>query len=279
MSQQTPASQQQASPDDDHDLVVEAALFSAGRPLPVEELTEQTGLTQHQVKDALIALREVYKGRRTALDIVKSGQKWAMALRAEYAEQTRHIVPPEVPRHVVRTLALIAYHQPILQSDLKDLVGSKVYEHVGHLVDAGMIRKRPDGLTYSLSTTSDFPEYFGIPEDDPERIRNFLAEKVGIEPETGEAAVEQYEPDQAAAGDDPDQGETTADPDAETGTDETSTDETSTDEAETTDEAEETDGTDVSDGPDGDQAPEPLEVEDEADEEALAPPVPAAPEA
>ncbi len=261
MSQpQTPTSQQQPNQDDAHDLVVEAALFSAGRPMPIEELTEQTGLTQHQVTDALLELREAYKGRRTALDIVKSGQKWALALRAEYAEQTRHIVPPEVPRHVVRTLALIAYHQPILQSDLKDLVGSKVYEHVGHLVDAGMIYKTPDGLTYRLSTTSDFPEYFGIPEDEPERIRTFLAEKVGIEPETGEEAVEQDEPeddevDEASEGSEGDQG--------------------------TREDAE-----DVHDAPGEageeaavDEGPYALEVEPVDEDAEVAPPVPAAPDA
>lgn len=252
MSQpQTPTSQQQPNQDDTHDLVVEAALFSAGRPMPIEELTDQTGLTQNQVKSALLELREAYQGRRTALDIVKSGQKWALALRAEYAEQTRHIVPPEVPRHVVRTLALIAYHQPILQSDLKDLVGSKVYEHVGHLVDAGMIYKTPDGLTYRLSTTSDFPEYFGIPEDEPERIRTFLAEKVGIEPETGEEAVEQYEPedDEIDPADDADEDQTSdqgASQDSDEGADE---------------------------------APEEIDLEPVDEDAEVAPPVPAAPDA
>ncbi len=193
-SQQSQTPQRPAEDGQADDLIVEAALFSAGRPLSADEIADQTGLSGDKVTDALIGLREAYQDRRTALDIVKSGHKWALALSGTYAEQTRHIVPPEVPRHVVRTLALIAYHQPILQSDLKDLVGSKVYEHVGHLVEAGMVRKTPDGLTYALSTTSDFPEYFGIPEDDPERIRNFLAEKVGIEPETGEDVVGQYEP-------------------------------------------------------------------------------------
>ncbi len=261
MSQQTPTSQPQAK-GEDHDLVVEAALFSAGRPLPVEELTEQTGLSSHQVKDALVALREAYQGRRTALDIVKSGQKWALALRSEYAEQTRHIVPPEVPRHVVRTLALIAYHQPILQSDLKDLVGSKVYEHVGHLVDAGMIRKTPDGLTYRLSTTSDFPEYFGIPEDDPERIRNFLAEKVGIDLKKRDEALDQYEPDQADD-EDPDQADD-EDPDRADAEDPGPADD------ETPEVEDETDPPD--------QGPEIIEAEDEADD-AVAPTVPTAPDA
>lgn len=183
-------------PDDPHeapDLVVEAALFSAGEPMDVEEICEKTRLSRSAVEESLEALVDTYKKRRTSLQVVRSGKKWAMALDPTFADASRHIVPPEIPIHLLRTLALIAYHQPILQSDLQDMVGSKVYEHTSRLVDAGLIDKDPEGLTYELTTTSDFPEYFGIPADDPERIREYLAEKVGIlsdgnAPQTSEAA-------------------------------------------------------------------------------------------
>lgn len=187
----TPDVEQLEDPRQAPDLMVEAALFSAGDPLSLDELQEKTHLSKDDLQAALEVLVDRYDERRSSLQIVKSGKKWAMALRSTFADASRHIVPPEIPLHVLRTLALIAYHQPIRQSDLKDMVGSKVYEHVGKLVELGLVDKVPEGLTYELTTTSDFPEYFGIPADEPDRIREVLAEKVGLlsdggAPQTGQ---------------------------------------------------------------------------------------------
>jgi len=160
--------------------VVEAALFSAGRALSVEELRELTGLPLTEIRDALGELRTSYQDRETALDVIRSGEKWALGLRARYADRSRHLVPPEIPIHVLRTLALIAYHQPVLQSEIRDMVGAKVYEHVHTLVEAGLVTKRPDGVSFKLRTTESFPEYFGIEASDAVAIRRVLAERVGL---------------------------------------------------------------------------------------------------
>lgn len=162
------------------DLLIEAALFSAGEPLGVDELVAKTQLSASRVEEALATLEDRYEDRRTSFHVVRSGDKWGMVLREVFADESRDLVPPEIPMHVLRTLALVAYHQPLLQSDLHDMVGSKVYAHVSTLVDLGLISRERAGVTYELTTTSAFPEYFGIPTDEPERIRTYLAEKVGL---------------------------------------------------------------------------------------------------
>lgn len=170
-------------PEDPHqapDLMVEAALFSAGEPLSVDEIVSKTRLARSSVEEGLATLHERYQERRTSFSVQRSGSKWAMTLREQFADESRNIVPPEIPFHVLRTLALVAFHQPMLQSELKDMVGSKVYSHVGTLRELGLIQREREGITYELTTTNRFPEYFGIPTDEPERIRRFLAEKVGL---------------------------------------------------------------------------------------------------
>jgi segregation and condensation protein B len=170
-------------PEDPHqapDLLIEAALFSAGEPVSVDGLVEKTQLSAEKVEECLEELKDRYEGKRTSFHVVRSGDKWGMALREVFADESRDLVPPEIPMHLLRTLALIAYHQPMLQSDLQDMVGSKVYSHVAKLVDLGLIAKEREGITYELTTTSAFPEYFGIPSDEHERIRHYLAEKVGL---------------------------------------------------------------------------------------------------
>lgn len=196
--------------------LVEAALFSAGKPLLVEELVQATHLKPDEVLSALQKLAADYAGRTTAIEIVKSGTKWAMAVRTDYAEHTKMLAAPEIPRKVLKTLALIAFHQPIKQSELKDMVGSVVYDHVHELYELGMITMRQDGITKILSSTERFPEYFGIDSTDPEAIRTELARRVGIvlkpkEENPGPAnSAPQEAPETATPPSTPEAGETVA---------------------------------------------------------------------
>lgn len=160
--------------------IVEAALFSAGKPLLVEEISQATKLDLDSVKEALKELQKEYEGRETALEVGRAGQKWAMHIRTEYAERSKHLAAMEIPAKVLRTLALIAFHQPLKQSELKSMIGSVVYDHVGELRERGMVTAREDGITRILTTTDRFLEYFGIDATDREGIKTFLAKKVGI---------------------------------------------------------------------------------------------------
>lgn len=159
---------------------LEAALFSAGRPLGLDELREASGASRRQVEAALEHLRDGLLERDSALEVARAGDKWAMQVRSTHAEGVRKLAPMEVPLKVLKTLALIAYHQPILQSDLQDMVGSKVYDHVAELRELGLVRRRRHERSYVLRTTPAFPEYFGLEATDEEGIRRTLAERVGI---------------------------------------------------------------------------------------------------
>lgn len=168
-------------------LVVEAALFSAGKSLSVEEIAENAGIDKRKVLPALKALQERYAHAPTSLEIGRAGDKWSMQVRTAYAERTTRLAPMEIPIKLLKTLALIAYHQPILQSDLQEVVGAKVYDHVRELQERGLIRKRAHERSFHLVTSDRFPEYFGIPASDREGIKHFLAEKVGLQlPRTDE---------------------------------------------------------------------------------------------
>ncbi|HEX2022307.1 MAG TPA: SMC-Scp complex subunit ScpB [Candidatus Thermoplasmatota archaeon] len=162
-------------------LVVEAALFSAGKPLSTDEIAENAGLDKRKVLPALKALAERYAASQTALEIGRAGEKWSMQVRTRYAERTTRLAPMEIPIKLLKTLALIAYHQPVLQSDLKEMVGDKVYDHVKELGDLGLVKKRVHERSFLILTSERFPEYFGIPASDREGIKTFLAEKVGLE--------------------------------------------------------------------------------------------------
>lgn len=160
--------------------IVEAALFSAGRPVAVEEIAQSTGLPQENVRQLLKGLAGDYESRGSAVEVAKVGEKWTMQIRMEYTDRAQAFAPPEIPKDLLKTAALIAYHQPILQSDLFDMVGSKVYEHTQTLESLNLINKKPSGRSFELTTTRYFVEFFGLKETNREGIRRLLAEKAGV---------------------------------------------------------------------------------------------------
>ncbi len=160
--------------------IVEAALYSAGRALTVEDLVRVTGFDEAVVKERLRALAREYRKRDSALEVTQIGTRWTMQIRREYTERARTFAPPEIDRDLLKTAALIAYHQPILQSDLFDMIGEKVYEHTKALEDLKLIVRRPSGRSLELTTTRYFAEFFGLKSTNREGIRKIMAERAGI---------------------------------------------------------------------------------------------------
>lgn len=162
--------------------VVEAALFSAGKPIAIEEIAQETKLSPETIKKAIKDLAKDYDDRDTVLEVGKAGTKWAMQVRSRAAEPAARFAPMEIAPKLLKTLALIAYHQPMKQSELVDMIGTKVYDHIPDLVERGLVRAREEGVTKILVTTTAFPEYFGLDAEDPEGVRAAMAKLVGLPP-------------------------------------------------------------------------------------------------
>lgn len=162
------------------ELIIEAALFSAGKPLKLEELEVTTNIQKDKLRKYLKNLIKDYNNRESALEIAKVGDKYAMLLKPDYTATTRGLADMEIPYKVLKTAALIAYHQPIKQSELQDMIGSKVYDHVKELVELRLIRAKETGRTKLLTTTKLFPEYFGIDTTNRDEIKKWLVKKVGV---------------------------------------------------------------------------------------------------
>lgn len=165
----------------DEDLKVEAALFSAGKPLSIVEIEGITGVGRRKVREAIDFLIEEYASRDTAIEIVKIGRKYSMQLKEKYADIAMQVVPAELPLDVLKTAALIGYHQPVKQRMLEEMVGSRVLEHIKVLEDMGLIKKRREGRYMVIYITQKFAEYFGLEGATPEDIKRILAERAGIE--------------------------------------------------------------------------------------------------
>jgi len=161
--------------------LVESVIFSASNPVSINEIKEATGLTPNKIKKTLEELIEDYNVKRkneTSMEIIKAGDKFTMQVKKQYADQTVMVTDPEIEDHLLKTLTLIAFHQPLKQSNLRRMIGTKAYEHVDELADMRLIHTKKHGSTEMLTTTKLFPEYFGIDSTKPEEIRDFLVKKV-----------------------------------------------------------------------------------------------------
>lgn len=161
--------------------LVESVIFSASNPVSINEIKEVTGLTSNKIKKTLEELIEDYNVKRkneTSMEVIKAGDKFTMQVKKQYADQTVMVTDPEIEDNLLKTLTLIAFHQPLKQSNLRRMIGTKAYEHVDELADMRLIHTKKHGSTEMLTTTKLFPEYFGIDSTKPEEIRDFLVKKV-----------------------------------------------------------------------------------------------------
>lgn len=159
--------------------LVESVLFQATNPVSVKEIKENTGLTAQTIRKNLKELIKDYNEKKdTSMEIIKAGRKYTMQLKEQYADQTMMVADPEINPNLLKTLTLIAFHQPVKQSNLRRMIGEKAYDHVDELTSMKLVHSKKHRNTEMLTTTKRFPEYFGIDSTKPEEIRDFLMKKV-----------------------------------------------------------------------------------------------------
>ena len=161
------------------ETLLEAMLFSAGRSLSVSEISENLGYEEEEILESIGNLQSTIKRRRGGgLQVVEIGGKWAMEVKPGIADHLPKETKSELPPKLLKAAALIAYHQPMPQSRLVDLLGQKAYDYVRELSQYGMIMRRRDGNTRRLTTTRRFSEAFGCPHTDLRKVRKWFREQV-----------------------------------------------------------------------------------------------------
>jgi segregation and condensation protein B len=159
---------------DEVKALIEAALFSAGRLLRVEDLARVcVSGNLGQIRRSADELVEEYATRGGGILIKRTDEGYVMGVRTELEDKVMHLVPDtEIPAPVLKTLALIAYEQPIKQSTVIKERGNKAYAYIKFLRQQGLIEARKEGRSRFLSVTPKFKEYFHI-----EDLKKFVEKK------------------------------------------------------------------------------------------------------
>lgn len=142
--------------------IIEAALFNSPGSVKVGELSKMLNENIAEVRIIVNELIHEYEAKDTALEIRDSFEGVKMAVKPEYEQHVSHMAAsPEMHKSMLKTLAFIAYRQPVKQSEVIRFRNSKAYEHIGVLLEKGFIKKEKKGITFIVSTTPKFREYFG----------------------------------------------------------------------------------------------------------------------
>ena len=142
--------------------IIEAALFTSPNPLSLTDFYE---LTKKNVPELRVALNELinhYNEAESSLEIVETLQGYQMKVRKGFDEKVTQLTKaPELSKGVMKTLAFIAYKQPVKQSDLVKYRTTSAYDEIKVLEEKGYITKEPKDKTFIVRTTKKFLNAFG----------------------------------------------------------------------------------------------------------------------
>jgi segregation and condensation protein B len=141
---------------------IEAILYLKGQSMTIEAIAQIAECDRKEVEDGLADLIAEYAHREGALEIGETDTGFALRLKSDFNHLVQKMIPTDLGRGALRTLAAIALHNPMSQADLIQLRGSSAYVQVQELVDQGFIQKQKEGRSYYLEITNKFHQYFEI---------------------------------------------------------------------------------------------------------------------
>ena len=154
-------------------LILEAILFSAGKPLTEQQLlnlfVEEERPSLSEIRQALFALQETYSTRGIELLNIASGYQFQSKIEfATWISRLWEEKPSKYSRALLETLALIAYRQPITRGEIEEIRGVSISTSIFKtlLEDRGWIRvvghRDVPGRPGLYATTKLFLDYFGL---------------------------------------------------------------------------------------------------------------------
>lgn len=157
--------------------IIEAALFISTKPIAVQKLAQLAETDEDRAASMVRNLKKELEDRDSALRISElEDENFVMELSPELLPKVSELTPvKDLHRGTLKTLSLILYKEPILQSDMVKLRGNRIYDQVRELAEKNLVKAVKKGRSKVLCTTARIEQYFGMPKDE---IRKKIAEKI-----------------------------------------------------------------------------------------------------
>ena len=172
---------------------IEAVLFTTGRFMDTQEIANACEIGSiGYIKEQLLELMREYQEKNSALHIVEQDERFKLNIKKEYGHLANKLVSTnEFDNPTTKTLAIIAYKNPVLQSDIIKARGNKAYDHVKILQENGLVVSEKNGRTRLLKLTQKFYDYFDTADEAvkdvfksvEDEVKKQVAAKAGMTPE------------------------------------------------------------------------------------------------
>jgi len=161
-----------------HKKIIEAALFMTSKPLSLREISKIAGIKSlGYIREIIEELGNEYTGR--GIKITQFPNGWMMQVRDDLLDKVSHLTPySDLAEGHKRSLAIIAYKEPIKQSELIKIQGNKAYNYIKELERKGLVKTEKEGRTKTLFLTSEFERYFGTSKQNiREKLKSELSDE------------------------------------------------------------------------------------------------------
>ena len=155
---------------DDIKNIIESLLFVAEEPLTIDRLKKIIpGVETKELREALEELAADYETRQGGFFLNQVAGGYQIRTRPEYMEWIKRLLQPKPSRlskAALETLAIIAYKQPVIRSDVEHIRGVDCGGVLRVLFERKFIRvlgrKEIPGRPLSYATTRRFLEVFDL---------------------------------------------------------------------------------------------------------------------
>ena len=149
---------------------VEALLFASGEPLSALKISQVAEIPRDKVQEALEVLRQSCNetsGR--GLELKEVAGKWQLRTKSSERERVRRLKaakPRRLSSAALETLAIVAYRQPIVKSDIEKIRGVDTSPTLKTLSERGLVKiagyQNTVGQPALYGTTEEFLRVFGL---------------------------------------------------------------------------------------------------------------------
>jgi len=150
--------------------IIESLLFVAEEPLTLDRIKDVLELEDRKpIRDALNDLQADYESRTGAFVLREVAGGFQFRSRSEYVPWIKKLIQPKPARlskAALETLAIIAYKQPVIRSDIEHLRGVDCGGVLRMLLERNLVRvlgrKEIPGRPIIYATTKQFLEVFDL---------------------------------------------------------------------------------------------------------------------
>jgi segregation and condensation protein B len=200
--------------------IIESLLFVAEEPLTVDSIRNVLpDVPTADIRDALRALIAEYEAREGGFTLSEVAGGFQFRSRTEFTDHIRKLIQPNAPRlskAALETLAIVAYKQPLMRSDIEHIRGVDCGGVLRALLERKLIRilgrKEIPGRPLIYATTKLFLQVFDLKDlkdlPSPKEIESMALEAPPQKPpatddETAESAPGSATSDGTAADPEP----------------------------------------------------------------------------